>query len=71
MAANVYASATDGGSGGDSAQTRSGTGVRTAGATIDCPDVGSKLTSVPEQARGRSTRNSPCWTSRSPRPISG
>ncbi|MDQ0710945.1 hypothetical protein QFZ55_000397 [Streptomyces luteogriseus] len=52
MAANVYASATDGGSGGDSAQTRSGTGVRTAGVTIDCPDVGSKLTSVPEQARG-------------------
>ncbi|MFF8012785.1 DUF1996 domain-containing protein [Streptomyces sp. NPDC007929] len=52
MAANVYASATDGGSGGDSAQTRSGAGVRTAGATIDCPDVGSKLTSVPEQARG-------------------
>ncbi|MFF8875513.1 DUF1996 domain-containing protein [Streptomyces massasporeus] len=52
MAANVYASATDGGSGGDSAETRSGTGVRSAGATIDCPDVGSKLTSVPEQARG-------------------
>ncbi|MEU7722997.1 DUF1996 domain-containing protein [Streptomyces tibetensis] len=52
MAANVYASATDGGSDGDSARTRSGTGVRTAGATIDCPDVGSKLTSVPEQARG-------------------
>ncbi|MEU3892210.1 DUF1996 domain-containing protein [Streptomyces sp. NPDC029041] len=52
MAANVYASATDGGSGGDSAQTRSGTGGRTAGATIDCPDVGAKLTSVPEQARG-------------------
>ncbi|MFJ7295921.1 DUF1996 domain-containing protein [Streptomyces collinus] len=52
MAANVYASATDGGSGGDSAATRSGTGVRTAGATIDCPDVATKLTSVPEQARG-------------------
>jgi hypothetical protein len=52
MAANVYASATDGGSGGDSAQTRSGTGVRTEGSTIDCPDVASKLTSVPEQARG-------------------
>ncbi|MCE7049805.1 DUF1996 domain-containing protein [Streptomyces purpurascens] len=51
MAANVYASATDGGSGGEPAQTRSGTGVRTAGATIDCPDVGSRLTSVPEQAR--------------------
>ncbi|MFI7018465.1 DUF1996 domain-containing protein [Streptomyces sp. NPDC050164] len=52
MAANVYASATDGGSDGDVAQTRSGTGVRTAGATIDCPDVGSELTSVPERARG-------------------
>ncbi|WP_086565716.1 DUF1996 domain-containing protein [Streptomyces africanus] len=52
MAANVYASATDGGSGADSAQTRSGTGVPTAGSTIDCPDVGTKLTSVPEQARG-------------------
>ncbi|QCD53816.1 DUF1996 domain-containing protein [Streptomyces hawaiiensis] len=52
MAANVYASATDGGSGGESAQTRSGAGERTAGATIDCPDVGGKLTSVPEQARG-------------------
>jgi hypothetical protein len=51
MAANVYASATDGGSGGEPAQPRSGTGVRTAGATIDCPDVGSRLTSVPEQAR--------------------
>ncbi|MCT9144846.1 DUF1996 domain-containing protein, partial [Streptomyces violarus] len=51
MAANVYASATDGGSGGEPAQTRSGTGVRTAGATIDCPDAGSRLTSVPEQAR--------------------
>ncbi|MFF7892134.1 DUF1996 domain-containing protein [Streptomyces sp. NPDC007907] len=51
MAANVYASATGGGSGADSAQTRSGAGVRTTGATIDCPDVGSKLTSVPEQAR--------------------
>ncbi|MET9686276.1 DUF1996 domain-containing protein [Streptomyces coeruleorubidus] len=56
MAANVYASATDGGSGGDSAQTRSGTGVRTAGATIDCPDVGTKLTSVPEQARGETDK---------------
>ncbi|WP_338785194.1 DUF1996 domain-containing protein [Streptomyces sp. DG1A-41] len=51
MAANVYASATDGGSDGDPARTRSGAGVRTAGATIDCPDVGSRLTSVPEQAR--------------------
>ncbi|MEU0729072.1 DUF1996 domain-containing protein [Streptomyces sp. NPDC006140] len=51
MAANVYASATGGGSGGEAAQPRSGTGVRTTGATIDCPDVGSRLTSVPERAR--------------------
>ncbi|MEU6914221.1 DUF1996 domain-containing protein [Streptomyces olindensis] len=51
MAANVYASATDAGSGGEAAQTRSGTGVRTAGATIDCPDVAGRLTSVPERAR--------------------
>ncbi|MFD8237130.1 DUF1996 domain-containing protein [Streptomyces sp. NPDC059696] len=51
MAANVYASATGGDSGADSARTRSGAGARTGGATIDCPDVGSKLTSVPEQAR--------------------
>lgn len=42
MAANVYASATDGGS------------VELAGVgavTIDCPDVGNGLTSVPEAAR--------------------
>ncbi|WP_030238028.1 DUF1996 domain-containing protein [Streptomyces sp. NRRL S-455] len=49
MAANVYASATDGG--GDAAWTRSGTGVRTAGATIDCPDVATELTAVPDRAR--------------------
>jgi hypothetical protein len=50
MAANVYASATDGFSGDDPARTRSAAGI-TGGATIDCPDVGTKLTSVPEQAR--------------------
>ncbi|WP_328550860.1 DUF1996 domain-containing protein [Streptomyces sp. NBC_00366] len=46
VAANVYASATEGGSGTEGAQTRSAAG------TIDCPDVGSKLTQVPDQARG-------------------
>ncbi|MCI3241887.1 DUF1996 domain-containing protein [Streptomyces sp. 7R016] len=46
VAANVYASATEDGSGTD-AQTRSA-----AAATIDCPDVGNKLTEVPEKARG-------------------
>src|SRR5690606_18155148 len=42
MAANVYASATE--DGGDTAQVFSG-------ATIDCPDVATQLTSVPEEAR--------------------
>ncbi|NUP38385.1 MAG: hypothetical protein HOY76_15555, partial [Streptomyces sp.] len=46
VAVNVYASATEGGSGTD-AQTRSA-----AAGTIDCPDVGSKLTQVPDRARG-------------------
>ncbi|UIR22217.1 DUF1996 domain-containing protein [Streptomyces spinosirectus] len=46
VAANVYASATEDSSGTD-AQTRSA-----AAATIDCPDVGNKLTDVPEKARG-------------------
>ncbi|MFI6564941.1 DUF1996 domain-containing protein [Streptomyces sp. NPDC050534] len=45
VAANVYASATEDGT--ETAQTRSATS-----GTIDCPDVGSKLTQVPEQARG-------------------
>ncbi|MGW3121498.1 DUF1996 domain-containing protein [Streptomyces sp. NPDC001107] len=47
VAVNVYASATEGGSDTDGAQTRSA-----AAGTIDCPDVGSKLTQVPDQARG-------------------
>src|SRR4051812_31624032 len=47
VAANVYASATESGSGTDAAQTRSA-----MSGTIDCPDVGDKLTQVPEQARG-------------------
>lgn len=43
MAANVYASATDGGT--SDAQVLSGA------ATIDCPDVATQLTEVPDQAR--------------------
>ncbi|MFJ5775311.1 DUF1996 domain-containing protein [Streptomyces sp. NPDC093094] len=42
VAVNVYASATDGGADGGSAW---------GAATIDCPDVGEQLTSVPDQAR--------------------
>ncbi|MDQ0585106.1 hypothetical protein QF030_007284 [Streptomyces rishiriensis] len=44
MGVNVYASATEDGSDGNSAQ-----GGNSA-VTIDCPDVGDKLTTVPEQA---------------------
>ncbi|MGW5371935.1 DUF1996 domain-containing protein [Streptomyces sp. NPDC004009] len=50
-AVNVYASATEGGWGGGPDQAATGQ-VRSAGmATIDCPDVGSRLTSVPDDAR--------------------
>ncbi|GAA4968000.1 hypothetical protein GCM10023238_39930 [Streptomyces heliomycini] len=45
MAANVYASATEEGGQGD------GRVQVLSGATIDCPDVATALTSVPEQAR--------------------
>ncbi|MEU8034586.1 DUF1996 domain-containing protein [Streptomyces sp. NPDC049099] len=50
VVANVYASATEGWGGGSGAN---GTGhVLSAGmATIDCPDVGSRLTAVPDAAR--------------------
>ncbi|MFE1886865.1 DUF1996 domain-containing protein [Streptomyces diastatochromogenes] len=51
VAANVYASAADGTWGGDSGPDATGQ-VRSAGmATIDCPDVGSRLTAVPDGAR--------------------
>jgi hypothetical protein len=51
VAANVYASATEGGWGGQSGPDATGQ-VRSAGmATIDCPDVGSRLTAVPDGAR--------------------
>ncbi|MFF9332413.1 DUF1996 domain-containing protein [Streptomyces albogriseolus] len=48
MAANVYASATDGGT--TDAQVLSGA------ATIDCPDVATQLTEVPDQARAEVDR---------------
>ncbi|MGA5103780.1 DUF1996 domain-containing protein [Streptomyces sp. XHT-2] len=48
MAANVYASATDGGT--SDAQVLSGA------ATIDCPDVATQLTEVPDQARAEADK---------------
>jgi len=55
VAANVYASATEGGSGGEPVQQSdhdgSGQGQASGAATIDCPDVGSQLTAVPDKAR--------------------
>ncbi|MFJ8498826.1 DUF1996 domain-containing protein [Streptomyces sp. NPDC093992] len=48
MAANVYASATDGGTA--DAQVLSGA------ATIDCPDVATELTAVPDRARAEVDR---------------
>ncbi|MEU8794108.1 DUF1996 domain-containing protein [Streptomyces sp. NPDC048643] len=51
VAVNVYASATESGAGG-SAQG-AGNHVLSAGAaTIDCPDVGEKLTTVPDATKG-------------------
>ncbi|MET9734609.1 DUF1996 domain-containing protein [Streptomyces sp. NPDC006458] len=47
VAVNVYASATDSGAGGNAVETTSAWGA----ATIDCPDVGERLTSVPAAAR--------------------
>ncbi|MEV0638317.1 DUF1996 domain-containing protein [Streptomyces sp. NPDC050619] len=49
VAANVYASATEGGS-GDGADQQSSAGTLSA-TTVDCPDVGAELTTVPDQAR--------------------
>ncbi|MGV9991161.1 DUF1996 domain-containing protein [Streptomyces sp. NPDC003374] len=51
MVANVYASATEGTWGGQAVE-KSAPGDRWgAGTTIDCPDVGTRLTDVPEQAK--------------------
>lgn len=49
VAANVYASATEGGSGAQTTRTESAGGAT----TVDCPDVGAELTDVPEPARAR------------------
>ncbi|MER5748897.1 DUF1996 domain-containing protein [Streptomyces sp. NPDC002088] len=54
VAANVYASATEGGLGGDTQQSdaNGGAGEGAWGpGTIDCPDVGDRLTAVPDPAR--------------------
>ncbi|WP_232839184.1 DUF1996 domain-containing protein [Streptomyces triticisoli] len=52
MVANVYASATEGVLSGQSVEkTDSGQDWAAAGATIDCPDVGTRLTAVPDEAR--------------------
>ncbi|WP_407697307.1 DUF1996 domain-containing protein, partial [Streptomyces kebangsaanensis] len=52
MVANVYASATEGVLSGQSVEKPdSGQDWAAAGATIDCPDVGTRLTSVPDEAR--------------------
>ncbi|MFF8941615.1 DUF1996 domain-containing protein [Streptomyces sp. NPDC014864] len=53
VAANVYASATEGAWPGQSTvrTDQSGQGWASGGATIDCPDVGTRLTDVPEGAR--------------------
>ncbi|MGW1272484.1 DUF1996 domain-containing protein, partial [Streptomyces sp. NPDC002491] len=45
MAANVYASATEDGSEGNSVRRGGNSAV-----TVDCPDVGARLTTVPDQA---------------------
>ncbi|MGX4694243.1 DUF1996 domain-containing protein [Streptomyces sp. JNUCC 63] len=52
MVANVYASATEGALSGQSVEkSDSGQDWAAAGATIDCPDVGTRLTAVPDEAR--------------------
>ncbi|MFJ8085707.1 DUF1996 domain-containing protein [Streptomyces sp. NPDC096205] len=48
VAVNVYASATDDGAGADTGET---TGAWADALTIDCPDVGEHLVSVPDPAR--------------------
>jgi uncharacterized membrane protein YgcG len=50
VAANVYASASEGGWGGDSSQQGS-PDAASSGATIDCPDIGTQLTTVPDEAK--------------------
>ncbi|WP_329020129.1 DUF1996 domain-containing protein [Streptomyces sp. NBC_01601] len=53
VAANVYASASEGGWGKEGSGDAADAQLRSAGmATVDCPDVGARLTDVPEAARG-------------------
>lgn len=56
IAANVYASASEGGWGGQPGPGASGHVTSAGMATIDCPDVGSRLTSVPDRARAEVDR---------------
>jgi len=53
VAANVYASATESGSDGESVEQPNGGDQKAAwgAATIDCPDVGTLLTAVPDGAK--------------------
>ena len=51
VAANVYATASDGGSNQQSGQSQADQLLASGAATIDCPDVGSQLTAVPDQAK--------------------
>ncbi|MEW2399277.1 DUF1996 domain-containing protein [Streptomyces sp. NPDC046862] len=52
VVANVYASATEShGVSQRTAQSTAGRAAASGAATIDCPDVGSQLTAVPDQAR--------------------
>ncbi|MGW4140653.1 DUF1996 domain-containing protein [Streptomyces mirabilis] len=51
VAVNVYASATESGSAGAPGQANPSNQTWSGAGTIDCPDVGSKLAEVPQQAR--------------------
>lgn len=51
VAANVYASATEGGSDAYTTRQSDDGGSSAWGTTIDCPDVGAALTTVPDDAR--------------------
>ncbi|MFI1168121.1 DUF1996 domain-containing protein [Streptomyces sp. NPDC020801] len=52
MVANVYASATEGTWDGQSVEKSApGQGWNSGAATIDCPDIGTRLTAVPEEAK--------------------
>jgi hypothetical protein len=51
VAVNVYATASEGGSDQPSSQNPADQALASGAATIDCPDVGSQLTAVPDRAR--------------------